>query len=177
MNQPAPTPVEAAPKKPTRREAIAKLGRALASADPGTLAALRRAKPASPPAVFYRLVVDVLDDILAEAGPFRDEVETRWALIASAMAAAQGFLAAVPLGEALAGAGVSEMRFLRLLEADSSQLPKLVGNVVHQLVQRGQPFDPNDLANLVLARDDDREPRRRIARSYYRHADPDRSPS
>jgi hypothetical protein len=43
--------------------------------------------------------------------------------------------------------------------------------VVHQLVQKGQPFDPNDLVNLVLAREDDKAPRSAIARSFYRHAD------
>ncbi len=172
MTDSAPTPTETAPKRLTRRELVAKLRGVLAHAEPGTLAALRRADPASPPPAFYRVAVAVLDEHLAhfaDSGPRRDEIESRWTVVVSAMASAQGFLAAVPLGEALARAGVAEMRFLRLLEASAAQLPELVRNVVHQLVQKGQPFDPNDLADLVLAGDDDRDPRRKIARSFYRH--------
>ncbi len=75
----------------------------------------------------------------------------------------------MPLGEALARAGVAEMRFRRLLEASAAQLPELVRNIVHQLAQKRQPFDPNDLADLVLAEDDDRDTRRRIARAFYRY--------
>lgn len=174
MTDSAPLPTETAPKRLTRRELVANLRGVLAHADPGTLAALRRADPASPPPAFYRVAVAVLDEHLANfaaSGPRRDEIESRWTIIVSAMASAQGFLDSVPLGDALANAKVTEMRVLRLLEASAAQLPELVRNVVHQLVQKGQRFDPNDLADLVLADDEDRGPRRRIARSFYRHAD------
>lgn len=167
-------PADLAPKRLTRREVIAKLRGVLAHTDPGTLAALRRADPASPPPAFYRVAVAVLDEHLAhfaDSGPRRDEIESRWTLIVSAMASAQGFLSAVPLGDALAYAKVAELRVLRLLNASAAQLPELVRNVVHQLVQKGQSFDPNDLAALVLAGDEERDPRRVIARSYYRNAD------
>jgi CRISPR-associated protein Cse2 (CRISPR_cse2) len=171
VTDPAPAPIEAEPKKPTRRDVVAKLAGVLEHADPGTLAALRRADPTSPPAAFYRVAGAALDEHIGEGGPLRDRLESGWTVILSAMARAQGFLGTVPLGEALAKAGVAEMRVLRLMEAPAAQLPDLVRNVVHLLVQKGQRFDPNDLANLVLARDDDRGPRRNIARSYYRHAD------
>ncbi len=172
MNDPAPTPIVTAAAKPTRRELVAKLLGALKHADPGTLAALRRFKADGlPPAAFYRLTVAMLDDSFPTAGPYRDDLERRWAVIIAAMANAQGFLGNVPLGKAMAEAKIAEMRLLRLLEANAEQLPNLVRNVVHQLVQKGQSFDPNDLANLVLARDDDRDPRTHIARSFYRHAD------
>lgn len=174
MTAPALPSIETTPNRLTRRELVAKFRSILDHLDPGTLAALRRANSASPPPAFYRVAVTVLDEHLAhfaESGPRRDEIESQWTVIVSAMASAQGFLASVPLGEALANAGVTEMRFRRLLEASSAQLPELVRNVVHQLVQKGQPFDPNDLADLILARDDDRSPRRKLARSYYRHAD------
>jgi CRISPR type I-E-associated protein CasB/Cse2 len=143
----------------------------LEAADPGTLAALRRAAPTSPPAAFYRVSVSVLDDQLPEGGTRRDAAEARWVVVVSAMATAQGLLARCPLGEALAKAGVAELRVLRLLEANDAQLADLVRHVVHQLVQKGQPFDPADLADLVLTAGTDRgpEPRRRIARSFYRH--------
>ena len=173
MNDPVPTALLATtPPKPTRRELVAKLRDAVDGADPGTLAALRRFKAdALPPAAFYRLTVALLDDMLPESGKLRDDREHQWGVIVAAMANAKGFLASVPFGEALARAGVAEMRVLRLLEARAEQLPSLVRTLVHQLVQKGQPFDPNDLANLVLAPDDDRAPRRKIAQSFYRHAD------
>lgn len=171
MNQATTAPAEAAPRKPTRREMVGKLKSALDRADPGTLAALRRFRPDSlPPVAFYRLTVGLLDEVLPAEGKLREDEEHRWAVVVSAMATAGDFLGGVPLGEALAKAGVAEMRVLRLLEADSAQLPDLVRNVVHQLVQKGQRFDPNDLANLVLARDEDsKAPRSAIARSFYRH--------
>lgn len=174
MNDPVSLPTQPS-AEPRRHRAVAALGRALnpKHADPGTLAALRRADPTSPPAAFYRVTVAVLDEYLPEAGPVRDALEGRWVIVVSAMANAAGLLARVPLGEALARAGVAEMRVLRLLEAQDSQLPDLVRHVVHQLVQKAQPFDPSDLADLVLTAGTERaqEPRRRIARSFYRHAD------
>jgi len=168
-----PASVETASPKTTRRDLVDRLRAALDRADPGTLAALRRLDPSSPPPAFYRLSVAVLDAQLAnlaDGSALRDELESRWALLVSALALAQGYFSPpIPLGQALAEAGVAEMRLLRLLEARAAQLPALVRNVVHQLVQRGQPFDPNDLANLVLASDEDRGPRKNIARMYYRH--------
>lgn len=172
MNEPNATPAEAPARKPTRREGVARLRRALENADPGALAALRRFTGDSlPPPAFYHLTVGILDDQLEELAEskLRDELDRRWAVLASAMASARGFLGEVPLGEAMARAGVAEMRVLRLLEANATQLPDLVRNIVHQLVQKGQSFDPNDLANLVLAREGDKPPRSTIARFYYRH--------
>lgn len=172
MTEPAPVAESAAPAKQTRRETVARLRHAIQHTDPGTVASLRRFNGDSvPPAAFYRLTVGLLDEILPEAGPHREAAEQRWAVIAAAMASAQGFLSGVPLGEALAKAKVAEMRVLRLLEARAAQLPDLVRNVVHQLVQKGQSFDSNDLANLLLAPDDDRTVRGHIARLYYRHAE------
>jgi hypothetical protein len=172
VTEPATATAEPRPEPP-RHRAVAALRRVLDDSDPGTLAALRRADPASPPAAFYRVTVTVLDDHLPEDGQRRAAEEARWSVVVSAMANAAGLLARVPFGEALAKAGVAEMRVLRLLEAQDTQLPDLVRHVVHQLVQKAQPFDPNDLADLVLTAGTERasEPRRRIARSFYRHAD------
>jgi len=150
---------------------VVALQRALEASDPGTLAALRRADPASPPAAFYRIATSVLDEHLPESGPQRDALEARWSIVVSAMANAEGLLARVPLGEALAKAGVAEMRVLRLLEANEAQLADLVRHAVHQLVQKAQPFDANELADLVLTvgTERGRDPRRRVARTFYRH--------
>jgi CRISPR system Cascade subunit CasB len=162
-----PNPTETATPERPRPRLVAALRHALEAADPGTLAALRRTDPASPPAAFYRITVSLLDEHLPEAGPRRLAEEGRWAVVVAAMANAVGFMKKVPLGEALAKAGVAEMRVVRLLEARDSQLADLVRNIVHQLVQKAQSFDPNDLADLVLSDSD--EPRRWIARSFYRH--------
>lgn len=180
MNDPALVPptgdppvVSAEPKRtePKRHSAVAALRYALEAADPGTLAALRRLDPSSPPAAFYRVTVSALDDHLPEKGNRRDELEARWAVVVAAMATAHGLLKPIPLGEALAKAGVAEMRVVRLLEAHEPQLAAVVRNVVHQLVQKAQAFEPNDLADLVLTDGTRhaRESRRRIARSFYRH--------
>jgi CRISPR type I-E-associated protein CasB/Cse2 len=169
-------PVPVSPQTPseersTRRYLIAALRRALERADLGTLAALRRPNSGSPPAAFYRITVGILDEILPETGARRDQDEARWATVVSAMAAAQGFLARVPLGEALAKADVAEMRVVRLLEANADQLIELTRNIVRQLVQKGQPFDPDDLADLVLSAGtpSEKTSRRFIAREFYRH--------
>jgi CRISPR system Cascade subunit CasB len=150
---------------------VSALRRALDASNPGTLAALRRTDPAAPPAAFYRITVDALDEDAPEAGRSRDALETQWAVVVAAMASAQGLLGDVPLGLALARAGVTEMRVLRLLEARGPALADLVRGVVHQMVQRAERFDPNDLADLVLTNGTAgaRAPRRRIARSFYRH--------
>jgi CRISPR type I-E-associated protein CasB/Cse2 len=166
------TPTEAPRAKPTRRNLVAALRHAVENADPGTLAALRRFKPgSSPPAAFYRVTVATLDEHLPEDGRYRDQLETRWAVIAAAIANAKDFLAAVPLGKALAEADVAELRVIRLLEAQGAQLADLVRMVVHQLVQKGQMFDLNDLADIVLSDGESyaRDSRRRVARDFYRH--------
>lgn len=160
-------------KEPSKRHrAVATLRRVIEDADPGTLAALRRADRDSPPAAFYRVTVDVLDGLLPEDGRRRDIDEKRWLTIVSAMATTVGLIAGVSLGEALARAGVAEGRVLRLLEAHDEQLAHLVRHVVHQLSQKAQPFSANDLADLVLTDGTERahDARRHIARNYYRHS-------
>ncbi len=158
-----------------RSRVLGALRHTLERADPGVLARLRRADPRSPPPDFFRVSVDVLDEILPGRGPIRDEQETRWAVIVQAMAMALGtnaksggLLGGAPFGKALATAGVAEMRMLRLLEAEADQLPALTRQLVSQLVSRGEPFSVGDLAALVLDRDPERA-RREIARNFYRH--------
>ncbi len=166
-NGTAPTPEN------PRRRAIGALRFAIENTDPGTVAKLRRMDASDPPAAFYRLSVGPLDELLAtEQGEWRNEAEKGWAVIVGAMARGIDFLDAyTPFGAALARAGVAESRVIRLLEARREQLPELVRHAVQQLVQKGQSWSPHDLADLVLARDDNREPRRRIARGFYRHTD------
>ena len=167
MNQSTSSSTETSP----RHLAVNALRYAIERADPGTRAALKRADFAAPPTAFYRVTVDILDEDFAGGGTRRAEIEARWIVVAAAMASAEGLLSRAPFGEALARAGVAEMRVLRLLEAHGSQLADLTRTIVHQLVQKAQSFDPQDLADLVLSDQTgrEREPRARIARAFYRN--------
>lgn len=171
MTEAKPIPKEQT-ELPARRRVVNELWTRLEHADPGTLAALRRAGGSDElPTAFYRFTVGILDEHyekLPEGGEYRDEFEKRWGIVVAAMANAKGLLARIPLGRALAEADVAELRVVRLLEAEGDQLPDIVRTIVHQLVSKGQPFDPQDLAHLVLE-PENKEPRRRIARDFYRH--------
>ena len=189
MTEPtAPAPVSPAvieeakgeSRRAGRARRLIELRAALTHANAGTLARLRRTDPQSPPLDFFRISVGLLDDSLPEKGERRDREESRWALLVSVMAVALGtspetggLLGDVPFGMALGQAGVAEMRVLRLLEADTDQLPALVRHVVHQLVSKAQSFNVNDLADLVLDNGTERaeRARRNIARNFYRHHD------
>ena len=155
-----------------RRRAVNALWEKLKHADPGTLAALRRSAGSEAATVaFYRFATGILEDHyenLPDQGEWRDLLDARWSVVVAAMASGKDFLARISLGRALAEADVAEMRVLRLLEAGEAQLPEIVRTLVHQLVQKGQPFDPHDLADLVLEPESE-WPRRRIARDFYRH--------
>jgi CRISPR type I-E-associated protein CasB/Cse2 len=182
VSQSISSPNDGAPAKDEshhdkRRRVLGALRHRLQRADPGELSSLRRSEPASPPPAFFRIAVDLLDDVLPPQGPRRDALESRWALLAKVIATALGtspstggLLGNVPFGEALARADVAEMRLLRLLEAHEGQLDDLVRQVVAQLASKGQPFSINDLADLVLDHGSDHaeSARRRIARSFYR---------
>jgi hypothetical protein len=77
----------------------------------------------------------------------------------------------VSFGRALAEANVSELRFLRLLEARGPQLADTLRTVVHHLVSRAQRFRIEDVAALVLFGDrEGADAGRRIARDFYRHS-------
>jgi CRISPR type I-E-associated protein CasB/Cse2 len=184
LEQETPAPVSLEVKPESRHTARLRSLRALQwllkRADAGTLARLRRGDSRSPPPDFFRVSVDLLDEVLPEKGERRDREESRWAVLVSVIAIALGttpqtggLLGSVPFGRALARAGVAEMRVLRLLEADDDQIAALVRHLVHQLVSKGQPFSLNDLADLVLDNGTERceRARRSIARDFYRHDD------
>lgn len=164
-----------------RRRAVMALRHIIETTDRGTLSALRRADPLDPPAAFYRVTVAALDDCLPAGGRERDSAEALWSVVLAAMAAAttpapggaKVLLSDVPLGKALASATVAEARVVRLLEAGVGQLPDLVRHAVHQVLQKGQSFNPNDLADLVLTAGTPHAAiaRARIARDYYRNID------
>lgn len=153
------------------QETVATLQVQLRHSDSATLAALRRADPSAPPMEFYRFSVDVLDDILPGDGLERCKKETQWLLIISSMARSVDLWSRVDLGEAMARAKVAEARVVKLLEARGNGLADILRTIVQQLVQKGQSFNPVDIAKLVLSlgSDTEKETRRKIARNFYRH--------
>lgn len=150
-------------------EAIGRMAGVLGSRrySPGDLAELRRMDEI-PGAAFWKLMAHVQPQLLEEERP----AQTRaWVRLTREMARLAGFHAAnTPLGEALAKAKVSEMRFNRLLRADDAQIDAQLRAVVHQLAAAAQPFNQVELGQLVLSTDDTARERIRLklARDYYR---------
>lgn len=140
----------------------------------GDLAELRRLSPEQPgcPA-FWRIVAMILEPggHLPERGPSRDEAERHWAVILSGMAQTAGLHRADrPCGWALARAGFSELRFVRLLRARGQGLERELRAAVSYLVSKAEPVDWGQLAGLILHQEGERGERlrRAVARDYYR---------
>lgn len=172
----APPPAEPAAPPPTLASLVGQVAWDCAEVlSPGELAELRRLRydePGGP--AFWRLVARRIEPAsrLPEDGPARVEAERRWAVILRAVAElASLHRPGRRLGIALAAAGVSEGRVLRLLRAHGEVLFDAVRTTTHQLATAGEPVDATDLAHLVLSSERDREEevRRRIARDFYRH--------
>ncbi|MGC3997670.1 MAG: type I-E CRISPR-associated protein Cse2/CasB [Anaeromyxobacter sp.] len=166
---------EASPQPaPTFRTLVHRLAAALArQVSPGDLAALRRLSPDDLTApAFWKLAASMLSDELS-SGEQRFELEGRWAVILSALAITAGMHdARRPFGAALAEAGYSELRFTRLLRAHGDALPSEVRSAARFLSSKAIPFDPADLAQLVLSDGAPHEEsiRRATARHYFRQA-------
>jgi CRISPR system Cascade subunit CasB len=97
--------------------------------------------------------------------------ERRWGLLILGMAHVPGLHRyEVPLGAALARAGWSEMRFVRLMEAGADALPVLIRRMAQYLASKEQPANWDDVRQLLFSVDRDygEDVRLRIARSYYR---------
>ena len=178
LPEPSVQPVADAPAARAERSVpviVHRVSAALASGaiSPGNVAELRRLKPedAATP-VFWKLLAEYVSPNwkLPEGGAARDAAERRWAVILNAL----GYLSFLdtprrPLGSALAEAGYSELRFIRLLRASDDALADTVRKAAQFLASKAEPANLADLADLVLS---DGRPwaenvRRRIARSYY----------
>lgn len=138
---------------------------------PGEVADLRRLDPNAPyrPA-FWKVAARYLEHEIPLGGEARDEMERRWAAILSGMAQTQKFhQPGRRLGQALAEAGLSELRLTRLLRARGEKLLDELRGVVRVLASKGQAFDWTHLANLVLSEGYKHEEkvRRQIARDYF----------
>jgi CRISPR system Cascade subunit CasB len=139
----------------------------------GERAALRRVDPACPVTPALWRVLDQAHQ-LAPDELFEEQMrrwERRWGLLILGMAHVPGLHRyEVPLGEALAQSGWSEMRFVRLMEASSDALPVLVRRMAQYLASKEQPANWDDVRQLLFSVDRDYsvDVRLRIARSYYR---------
>jgi len=171
MNQPAAVEdPSAAPT--TRRSVVGKVAHAIEhQLGPGDVAALRRLSPGDPAApALWKLLLTCVPQSWA-AGPDRDEKERRWAALFTGMAHAAGLHdPAVPMGRALAEAGWSELRFVRLLRDRDEGLAERVRRLAQYLASKSQRADWTGVANLLLDQDGEwaERHRRDLARDYYR---------
>jgi len=136
----------------------------------GTLAELRRVSPQKPftPSL-WKLLLD-LDEAEPWGGLSQETYERRMATLAMGMAYCAGLHTyKTPLGQALAEAGWSELRFVRLMEARGKTLEALIRRMAQYLASKSQPANWVDIGWLLLGQDWSTadETRLRIARSYY----------
>jgi CRISPR system Cascade subunit CasB len=137
----------------------------------GDVAEMRRMDPRTIDAPgFYKLAGAVLEQDLPRGGAPRTEAETRWAAIIVGLA----HLGArhrpdVRLGEGLVAAGFSELRFARLLRADSERLLDELPALARFLAAKNTSADFTAAAYLMLSagRSDEESARRSLARDYY----------
>lgn len=163
-------------RSPSLGGVIGRLAHAMSREGPlgaGEVAELRRLEPHDPGSpAFWKVVAAYLEDSLPSGGERLDDAERRWAAILSGLATLgplhrQG----VRLGLALAEAGLSELRFVRLLRAHDEGLLHQARVTAKFLSAKGQPADWTGMARLVLSdgRDDEERVRRQLAREYYGH--------
>lgn len=149
---------------------IAGLLRGRGTISVGDVAALRRMDPRRPAAAFFKVEGLVLDEHLPGDAAARAELETRWAAIIVGLACL-GTLhdPSQRLGFALADAQYSELRFARLVRADSDRLADELPALARFLAAKGTSVDWTAAAQLILSAGyANEEPiRRHLARDYY----------
>jgi len=167
-----PPAVEQPAAQRTRRSVVGAAAQAISTWLPrGDVAELRRLSPHDPaaPAVWKLLIGCVPESW--RAGPEREERERRWAALFMGMAHAAGLHnPSVPLGRALAEAGWSELRFVRLMRDTGDGLVDRVRRMAQYLSSKAQQADWTGVADLLLDQDGEwaERHRRAIARDYYR---------
>ena len=134
-------------------------------------AALRRIDPDTPVTPTLWKVLFDLDQDEAPDGFDQTTWEQRWATLLMGMAHCAGLHDyEVSLGRALAEAGWSETRFVRLLEADDETLPVLLRRMAQYLASKQQPANWDDVRQLLFVQSGEaaEDVRLRVARPYYR---------
>ena len=136
----------------------------------GDRAALRRIDPDTPVTpTLWKVLFDLKQD--ESKGMPQTKWEQRWATLLMGMAHCAGLHDYdVPLGQALAEAGWSEPRFVRLLEADDETLPVLLRRMAQYLASKQQPANWDDVRKLLFYQSGETAENIRlsIARPYYR---------
>lgn len=158
---------------PTLQGIVGKIDHAMTSGrlSTGDLAELRRISPDQPytPALWKVLLNFVPESWTAGGG--RDEKERRWATLLMAMGMNAGLHdPSSRFGSALARAGFSELRFVRLLRARDERLVEEMRRLAGFMSSKGAPANWTDAAHLLFEQEGDwaERHRRRIARDYYK---------
>jgi CRISPR system Cascade subunit CasB len=149
---------------------IATLLRAGGMITTGDLAALRRMDPRHPAAAFFKIEGLLLDTQLPGDAARRIDLETRWAAIIAGLAHLGSLhQSGQRLGNVLAGAEYSELRFARLIRADADRLVDELPALARFLAAKGTQVDWTAAAQLILSADSSSEEnvRRHLARDYY----------
>jgi CRISPR system Cascade subunit CasB len=164
------------PDRPSLTSLIGRIAFAVDGVLPtGDVAELRRLDPRDPASpAFFKLMLSMVEPSLdlPPDGPTRDAVERRWAAVFQTTATLAGLHQPQRrLGDALAAAGYSELRLVRLLRAQPEMLPREVRTCSHFLAAKAEPSNLAELARLLVTTDPDKSGslRRGIARAYYRH--------
>jgi len=137
----------------------------------GDMAELRRVQPEEP---YTPALWKLMEDFDLHGRPRwldREQRETRWAALMMGMAMNAGLHDYdTPLGEALAKAGWSELRFVRLLRATDTRLIEEIRRMAQYLGSKDQPTDWTDVGRLLFSQEGDAADsyRRSVARPYYR---------
>jgi len=137
----------------------------------GDMAELRRVDPEEPytPALWKLMIENDLSDTprwLPE-----HERERRWAALFMGMAMTAGQHSfEMPLGRALAKAGWSELRFVRLMRQRDDKLIQEIRRMAQFLGSKEQSADWTGVGHLLFSQQGDpaEHRRRSIARDYYR---------
>ena len=136
----------------------------------GDLAGLRRMDPRSPHPAFFKIEALLLEPELPGEADSLAELETRWAAVVAGLARLGGLhQSGRRLGQALANADYSELRFIRLIRASADQLADELPALARFCVAKGIPVDWSGAAFLVLSagRPSEEPVRRHISRDYY----------
>jgi CRISPR type I-E-associated protein CasB/Cse2 len=136
----------------------------------GDVAALRRMNPHQPEAAFFKIEGLVLDALLPGSADARADLETRWAAIVAGLAHLEGLhRPGIRLGEVLAAAQYSELRFARLVRSDAERLADELPMLARFLAAKSTPVDWTGAAHLILSAGGPSEQsvRRHVARDYY----------
>lgn len=136
----------------------------------GDIATLRRMDPRRPAAAFFKIEGLVLDEHLPGDGSVRADLETRWAAIIVGLAhLGELHRHDARLGFALVAAQLSELRFARIVRADTDRLVDDLPLLARFLAAKGVAADWTAAAKLILSADrsDEESVRRHLARDYY----------